>query len=315
MGITIEGIKKAQKIISQYVIKTPLIYSGYFSELSSNNVYLKLENFQITGSFKIRGAMNKLCCIEPETGKKGIITRSAGNHGKAVAYGCKLKGYPCTIVMPYSSPDNKIAAIKELGAKIIFHDDIKTLHIKTDEIARNEGLTFIHSYDDPAIIAGQGTVALEIIQDLPQVDAAVMGIGGGGLIGGVSTALKSLKPGSIIIGVEPEGAATMTEGLKAGKPTVPSKIDTIADGLKPPNAGQLNIEIAKKLVDQVILLPDHEIITAVKILLNEAKILAEPAGAAALSLLINNKLDLKGKNIVFIISGGNLDLQRLKSWI
>ncbi|MBI4242751.1 MAG: threonine/serine dehydratase [Planctomycetes bacterium] len=314
MSISLSDIRKAKETIKPYISKTPLLLSDQLSGLFKTSIFLKCESLQKTGSFKIRGAANRLSQLTKEEASKGVITSSAGNHGRAVAYYCKLKNISCTVVMPSSSPKNKVQAIQELGATVTLHEHRPTMFERTEQIRSERNLTFIHSYDDPYIIAGQGTVGLEIYDDLPDADMIIAGVGGGGLISGTAVALKSLNSKIKIIGVEPEGAATLTEGLKKGAQVTLSKIETIVDGLSPPNAGKLNIEISKKFVDDVILVSDNQIIDAVKLLLDKAKLFVELAGAAGIAAILSGKVK-PGKKTVVILSGGNLDLDRLKSWI
>lgn len=315
MRVGLNDIKMARQAIAPYINRTPLAFSKYFSDVTGSNVWLKFECVQKTGSFKIRGAMNKVSSLPRDEGMRGVITCSAGNHGQAVAYSCKVKGYPCTVVMPSGSPHNKVAATEGYGAKVVLHNDELTLFERTEEIRKERNLTFVHSFNDPYVIAGQGTVALEIMEERPEIEAVVASVGGGGLISGAATAVKAIKPSAKVIGVEPVGAQTMTMALKQGRPVKLDSIETLADGLTPAITGDMNLEIVRTNVDEIALVTDEEIVGAIKMILERTKYLVEPAGAASLAALITGKVRLPGKNVAVILSGGNLDLNRLKAWI
>lgn len=276
---------------------------------------MKAELFQKTGSFKPRGAVNKLMHLSAEEKARGIVTVSAGNHAQAVAYACAMEKIPCTVVMPVSAPRSKLDATRGYGATVILHEDMRTIFERVEEVRREHNATFLHPFDDPDVIAGQGTLGLEIHEDVSDADTVVVGIGGGGVISGIATALKQLNPGVRIIGVEPVGAAAMTRALAEGKPVRLEKIETVADGLSAPYAGERNLEIVRRHVDDVVLVTDDEIIGAVKLLLERAKLLVEPAGAAGTAALLNGKIPGAGKKTVLLLSGGNLSLDRLKPWL
>src|SRR3972149_3328838 len=231
-------IREAQHLIRPYLHHTPVFTSLYLGSQTGCKVFLKAELFQKTGSFKPRGAINKLMHFTPEEKAKGIVTVSAGNHAQAVAYATSLEKIPCVVVMPATAPQNKLDATRGYGAKVILHEDMRTIFERTEEVRKENDSILLHPFDDPDVIAGQGTVGLEIYEDLPDVDVAVVGIGGGALISGIAIALKGLNPRIRIVGVEPEGAPTMTRALKEGKPVRLEKIETVAGGLAAPYVGE-----------------------------------------------------------------------------
>lgn len=313
--ISLDRIREARRLIAPYTHRTPMFSSRYLSGETGTEVYLKAELFQKTGSFKPRGAVNKLMHLSAEEKARGIVTVSAGNHAQAVAYACAMEKIPCTVVMPVSAPRSKLDATRGYGATVILHEDMRTIFERVEEVRREHNATFLHPFDDPDVIAGQGTLGLEIHEDVSDADTVVVGIGGGGVISGIATALKQLNPGVRIIGVEPVGAAAMTRALAEGKPVRLEKIETVADGLSAPYAGERNLEIVRRHVDDVVLVTDDEIIGAVKLLLERAKLLVEPAGAAGTAALLNGKIPGAGKKTVLLLSGGNLSLDRLKPWL
>jgi threonine dehydratase len=221
----------------------------------------------------------------------------------------------CWVVMPTSAPQIKLDATRGYGATVVLHEDRRTLFERCEELRVETGATFLHPFDDEDVIAGQATVGLEILEDVPDVDAIIVGIGGGGLISGVATAVKQKNPSVRVFGVEPEGAPAMKLALQAGKPVKLEKLETVADGLAAPYAGTRNLEIVQQNVDDVVLIPDSPIIESLKILLERSKLLVEPAGAASVAALLSGKINLTGKKVVAILSGGNLDIGRLGSWL
>ncbi len=289
--------------------------SGYLSSQTGREVILKAELFQKTGSFKPRGAINKLKHLSVAEKAKGIVTVSAGNHAQAAAFAAGMEGLPCWVVMPTSAPQNKLVATRGYGATVILHEDRRTLFERCEELRQETGAALLHPFDDEDVIAGQGTVGLEILEDVPDVDVILVGIGGGGLISGIASAVKSRKPGVRVIGVEPEGAAAMKSALQKGEPVRLEKIETVADGLAAPYAGSRNLEIVQAYVDDVVLVPDSAIIEAVKILLERSKLLVEPAGAAGIAALMSGKISTAGNKVVAVLSGGNLDISRLQFWL
>ena len=315
MTISIEDLHRAHKIIKDSVVTTPLHYSPYLSKRTDNEVYLKLENLQRTGSFKARGACNVISQLDAEAKKKGVITCSAGNHGQAIAYACSLEGIRCVVVMPESSPKNKADLTREHNGEVIFHEDLNTLFDFAHSVAAERNLQFVHSFDHEHVIAGQGTVGLEILEQLPDVEVIATGVGGGGLLSGLAIAVSGSDPKVQLYGIEPVNAATMTAALKAGKPVTPECMDSLADGLKPPHVGVRNLDIVQRAQAKIVLVEDEEIVEALRITLDRVKILLEPAGAAVIAALLNKKIPIVSKKIALVCSGGNLCMSRLKEWI
>lgn len=313
--VTFDEILKAQTLIKPYVHRTPVFTSKYLGLRSGARVVLKAELFQKTGSFKPRGAINKLKHLTLEEKSRGIVTVSAGNHAQAVAFAAAMENIPCAVVMPATAPPNKVNATQGYGAEVILHADLRTIFDRCEEVRAERRATLLHPFDDPQVIAGQGTVGLEIWEDVPDAEMAFVGIGGGALISGIALALKHKNPSIRIIGVEPEGAPTMLRALAEGRPVRLEKIETVADGLAAPYVGKLNLEIVQKYVDEIVTVSDSEMIEAIKILLERAKLLVEPAGAAPAAALLSRKVPVEGKKVVLVLSGGNLDLGRLKGWL
>jgi len=243
-----------------------------------------------------------------------VAISKRGNHAQAVAFAASMQKIPCAIVMPVNAPRAKLDATRGYGATVILHEDMRTIFDRTEEVRKERGAILLHPFDDPDVIAGQGTVGLEIFEDVPDVETVVVGIGGGALISGIATALKNLNPRIRVIGVEPQGAAGMTRALAEGKPVRLEKIDTIADGLAAPYAGQLGLEAIRKYVDDVVIVNDQQIIEALKLLLERTKLVVEPAGAASAAALLNGKIHNPGKTVL-VLSGGNLSLDLLKNWL
>ena len=310
---TIDDIRAAAVRIAPHLHHTPLLGSHSLSELTGYKLSFKCENLQKTGSFKPRGAVNRIATLDPEAANRGIITISAGNHAQGVAYAAARLGIKAVVVMPETAVASKVEATRSYGAECILHGDVHSAFEKLQEVQQDRGLTLVHPFDDPMLIAGQGTVGLELLEkDGAPFDAVVVGVGGGGLIAGVATALSSLAPETRVFGVEPEGAATMTLALAAGSVVRLDDLNTIADGLAPPFVGELNLAVVEHLVESVVRVTDVEIRYAMALLLERMKLLVEPAGAAALAALMNGKIPVEhGTRVAVILSGGNVDVQRL----
>ena len=310
---TIDDIRAAAVRIAPHLHHTPLLGSHSLSELTGYKLSFKCENLQKTGSFKPRGAVNRIATLDPEAANRGIITISAGNHAQGVAYAAARLGIKAFVVMPETAVASKVVATRSYGAECILHGDVHSAFEKLQEVQQDRGLTLVHPFDDPMLIAGQGTVGLELLEkDGAPFDAVVVGVGGGGLIAGVATALSSLAPETRVFGVEPEGAATMTLALAAGSVVRLDDLNTIADGLAPPFVGELNLAVVEHLVESVVRVTDIEIRYAMALLLERMKLLVEPAGAAALAALMNGKIPVeRGTRVAVILSGGNVDVQRL----
>jgi threonine dehydratase len=312
--IGLKEILEARQVISGKVHRTPSITATLLGKQFGVDLYFKAEVFQRTGSFKPRGALNKLYSLSENEKDRGVITISAGNHAAGIAYAASLLGIDATVVMPEGAPKSKIDATQGYGATVVLHGDVKGLLSKSQEIQKERNLTFVHPFDDLRVIAGQGTVGLEIVEDVPAPDVVVVPIGGGGLISGVATAIKESNPSVKVIGVEPTGADTMTQSLKQNRPVHPEVINTIADGLAAPFVGEHNLAHVQRYVDEVVLVTDEEMSQAMGLILERCKILTEPAGAAAFAALMHQKFAVKkGARVVCILSGGNVDLSRLKT--
>ncbi|MDQ3960883.1 MAG: threonine ammonia-lyase [Thermoproteota archaeon] len=311
----IEDIVNAQKLLTGTVRKTPLQTSRTFSGLAGTNLFLKLECLQVTGSFKVRGAFVKISRLSDKQAGHGVIAASAGNHAQGVAYAAMIKKIPCTIVMPETASPAKVAATRSYGAKVIRrganYDDAWEA---TQEIAKAEGMTIIHAFDDPDIIAGQGTIGLELVEDLPDVDRIYLPVGGGGLAAGVAIAVKSRKPNVRIIGVESKAFPAMKESLAKGSLQCIKRGYSIADGIAVKQPGELTREILSKYIEDIVLIDDTSIVKTMFLMMERAKLVAEPAGAASLAYLLSNGGSYSGSNkdnVATIISGGNVDMYLL----
>ena len=310
---TLADVRAARERIRGVAHETPITPSTTFSERTGAEVWLKLENLQRTGSFKLRGALNKLASLTEEERARGVIAASAGNHAQGVALAAKLSGVPAVIVMPERAPTTKAEAVRGYGAELLLHGkDYNEAEAKARELAQERGLAFVHAYDDPAIIAGQGTLALEIIEELPDVETIVVGVGGGGLIAGISLAAKALKPDVRIVAVEPSGAAKLPESLRKGRVESLASVKTIADGLATRRAGALPFEAIRQHVDEVVQVEDDEIAMAILLLLERAKTLVEGAGAVGLAALLGGRFQVRpNEKVCVLLSGGNIDVTLL----
>ena len=312
--LTLESFEQASEIVKQVTQETKLIKSSYFSELTGNKVYLKPENMQRTGAYKVRGAYYKISTLSDEERNKGLITASAGNHAQGVAYAAHKYGVKAVIVMPTTTPLIKVERTKSYGAEVILHGDVyDEACAHALELAEKEGYTFIHPFDDPAVATGQGTIAMEIVQELPLVDYILVPIGGGGLATGVSTLAKLLNPKIKVIGVEPAGAACMKASLEAGKVVSCDHVSTIADGTAVQTPGKIIFPYVQENLDDIITVEDEELIPCFLDLLENHKMLAENSGLLTIAAL--KHLDVKNKKVVSIISGGNMDVITIASLV
>ena len=310
----LEAFIKAKEKLSKVLLETHLIYSPIFSKESGNKVFIKPENLQKTGSFKIRGAYNKISNLTDAEKKRGVIASSAGNHAQGVAYGAKESGIKAVIVMPKSTPLIKVESTKQYGAEVILHGDVyDDAYKKAKELEEKESYVFVHPFNDEDVLDGQGTIALEILEELPETDIILVPIGGGGLISGIACAAKILKPEIKIIGVEPEGAASAYEAIKENKVVELKEANTIADGTAVKKIGDLNFEYIKKYVDEIITVSDYELMEAFLLLVEKHKIIAENSGI--LSVAATKKIKEKNKKVVSVISGGNIDVLMISSMI
>ncbi len=310
--VSLDDIRGAQRAIAPYIHRTPTVTATALGRRIGAHLYLKAELFQKTGSFKPRGAVNKLRSLSDEEKARGVITISAGNHAQGVAYAASILGIAATVVMPEAAVRSKVEATRGYGAEVILHGTGKDLLPKCMELQAERNLTFVHPFDDPFVIAGQGTVGQEILDDVIAPDLVVVPVGGGGLISGVAAAVKQRNPGIRVVGVEPAGAAVMTESLRTGEPAHWDTLNTIADGLAAPFVGELNLRHVQRFVDEVVLVTDDEIAEALRLIAERAKLLAEPSGAAAYAALLAGKIAVpEGSEVVAIVSGGNVDRSRL----
>jgi len=311
MNPTYDEIQNANSLRGNEVRKTALVYSPTFSSITGSQIYLKTEFQQKTGSFKIRGAYYKIKLLSHDEKKQGVVAASAGNHAQGVAFASSLEKIPCTIVMPKNASPSKVAATKGYGANVILeginYDEAST---KAKEISQKTGATMIHAFDDPEIIAAQGVIGLEILEDLPDVDEVYVPIGGGGLAAGVLIAIKEKNPNIKIIGVQSKSFPSMYESIKNGTLTACDGARTIADGISVKIPGQITFSIIKELIDDVVLVDDSEIIKAMFLLMERMKFVVEPAGVVGLAYLISAKPS-PGKKVVTILSGGNVDMYLL----
>ncbi len=314
---TLREIENASKVIRDAIHVTPMLHSQTFSTMTGANVYLKPENLQRAGSFKVRGATYKLSQLSERERRHGVIATSMGNHAQAVAIAAQSLGTSATIVMPEQAPLVKVMATQGYGARVVLHgatfDDALAY---ARELQAATGAIFVHAFDDPDIIAGQGTLGLEILSQVPSVDALIVPIGGGGLISGIAIAARALKPDITIIGVEAEGAASCRVSLDAGELRTLPHISTIADGIALKRPGELTFPIIQQLVDEVVTVKDEETIRAILLLQERCKLQVEGAGAVSLAALLHpGLLNLTGKEVVVLLSGGNIDMNLLGGFI
>ena len=312
--LTLKEFKEARNVLSGVIRDTNLLYSPAFSKATGNNVYIKPENMQVTGAYKIRGAYYKISTLSEEEKAKGLVTASAGNHAQGVAYAAQQAGVSATIVMPTTTPLVKVNNTKDYGAKVVLHgetfDDAAEL---AAQLSEEEGLTYVHPFNDPAIATGQGTISYEIFQDLPDVDVILVPIGGGGLATGVSTLAKLLNPNVTVIGVEPTGAASMKASLDAGHVVTLDKVETIADGVAVKTPGDLIFPYIQKNIDDIITIDDDELVDAFLDMMEKHKMIVENAGLLPIAAL--SHLNCKGKNVVPVLSGGNMDVITVASLV
>jgi threonine dehydratase len=312
--LTLKKFEEAYEKVQEVIIPTKLMKSDYLSEQTGNQVYLKPENMQLTGAYKIRGAYYKTSTLSPEERAKGLITASAGNHAQGVAYAAKAFGVPATIVMPTTTPLMKVNRTKAYGAEVILKGDVfDEASEYALELAQKRGMTFVHPFDDLDVATGQGSIAMEIFKELPTVDIILVPIGGGGLATGVSALAKFLNPNITVIGVEPAGAACMKASLEAGQVTTVESVNTIADGTAVKTPGKKIFPYIQQNLDDIITIEDEELVAAFLDLIENHKMLAENSGLLTVAAL--KHLDVTGKKVVSIISGGNMDVITLASLV
>ena len=312
--LTLKEFKEARGVLSGVIRNTSLVYSPALSKATGNQIYIKPENMQVTGAYKIRGAYYKISTLSDEEKARGLVTASAGNHAQGVAYAAQAAGVSATIVMPTTTPLVKVNNTKDYGAKVVLHgetfDDAAELAAKLSE---EEGLTYVHPFNDPAIATGQGTISYEIFQDLPDVDVILVPIGGGGLATGVSTLAKLLNPNVTVIGVEPSGAASMKASLDAGHVVTLDRVETIADGVAVKTPGDQIFPYIQKNIDDIITIPDDELVDAFLDMMEKHKMIVENAGLLPIAAL--SHLKCRGKNVVPVLSGGNMDVITVASLV
>ena len=310
--LTIDTFEEAAKAVKEVTQPTPLVHSNHFSKATGNEVYLKPENMQRTGAYKVRGAYYKIGTLTDEERQRGLITASAGNHAQGVAYAARKYGVRAVIVMPTTTPLIKVERTKELGAEVVLAGDVyDESYERAMRLAEEEGLTFIHPFDDPAVATGQGTIAMEIVQELPLVDCILAPVGGGGLITGVATLAKLLNPRIRVIGVEPEGAACMKASLEAGHVVKLPSVNTIADGTAVMEPGATVFPYVQQYVDDLVTVSDDEIIVAFLDMVENHKMVVENSGLLTVAAL--KQLKPEGKKVVAILSGGNMDVITMSS--
>jgi threonine dehydratase len=309
--LSVADIATARERIAARVHRTPTMSASTIGEMLGLRLYLKAELFQKTGSFKIRGVFNKLLTLPSDDSRRGLVSLSAGNHAAALAYGATAVGARATIVMPRNAVRSKIEATRAYGGEVVLTDGslLDALH----DLMASRRLTLIHPFDDLAIMAGQGTVGLEVLEDVPDLDAVIVPVGGGGLISGIAAAVKSARPKVRVIGVEPTGADGVSRGLAAGRPVTLDRTTTIADGLAAPFAGEHTLRHIRQLVDDIVLVDDEAIVAGLRLIMQRCKLAAEPSGAAPLAALLSEALSLPRASVVAcMVSGGNVDLDTLK---
>ena len=314
LNLTLRDYEDARARIAPYIKRTPLLTSRQLSELTGFDIRLKAENFQTVGSYKIRGPLNKFAQMSEEDKRRGVVCSSAGNHAQGVALAARIYGIRAVVCMATNATPAKIAATRAYGAEVVLHGNIwDEANEKAKELVRDEGLTYVHPFDDAQLIAGQGTLGLEIVQDWPEVDAVVVPIGGGGLIAGVSMAVKAFNPKIKVIGVESSDGPAMKASVDAGSlQTIDCR--TVIDGLRVRRAGELNFSVVQRYVDEIVTLPDREIFDAMLWVMERCKLVIEGAAAAPVAALMHGLVKLPaGSRVAAVLSGGNVNLDQLRS--
>lgn len=321
LPVTINDVEEARSVLAdpleRGIIKdTPTVHSEPLTERTGGEVFLKLENLQRTGSFKVRGAYNKIASLPPEDRKQGVVCASAGNHAQGVALAARDLDVSALICMPEDAPLSKIQATRRLGAEVVLEgDDYNAAYARARELEDERGLAFVHPYDDPAVIAGQGTIGLELIDKLDALDTVLVGVGGGGLAVGIGVAIKAHDPSIDVIGIEPTGANALGLSLDAGERVTLSEVDTIADGLATRSCGALTFDLAKQVLDEVVTVDDDAIARSILHLLEKEKSLVEGAGAVGPAALLEAEIGVDDRTVACVISGGNIDVTLLENII
>ncbi|MBI2855385.1 MAG: threonine ammonia-lyase [Chloroflexi bacterium] len=307
-ALSLEDIRRARSTISHMVHQTPLLSAQSLGQMAGCQLFLKAENLQRAGSFKIRGASNRMSQLASDVAARGVIAASAGNHAQGVALAARHLGIPCTIVMPAAASIPKVEATRGYGAEVILRgDSFDQAQRLAQRLARERGLTYIHAFDDPAVIAGQGTIGLELLQQMPDLDTVVVPVGGGGLIAGIALAIKETRPSVAVVGVQATAAAAFADSYRARRRIAVKSGSTVADGIAVGTPGRLTLPLVARYVDDVVTVDEEEITQAMVLLLERSKLLVEGAGAVGLAALLGGKLRATGKKVAVVLSGGNVD--------
>jgi threonine dehydratase len=312
VSLTLSDILTARERLRDSIYYTPCPHSQMLTALTGQQIYLKLENLQMTGSFKERGALNRIAVLTPQQASRGVIAASAGNHAQGVAYHATKRAIRSLIVMPLTTPLVKVTATREFGAEVLLHGaNYDEAFAEAMRLCDEQGLTFIHPFDDTDVMAGQGTIGLELLEQVPQLDAVVVPIGGGGLIGGIACAIKESRPSIRIVGVQTARLPSMAVAVEAHEPITIEPATTIADGIAVRRAGKLTLPVVEKYVDEIVTVDEDEIASAILMLLEREKTLAEGAGAAALAALLQHRTSLEAAHVAVLVCGGNIDVTLL----
>ena len=314
LPLPLDVFDEAYQLVAPHTYRTPLLTSRTLSEVSGFDVRLKAEIFQRTGSYKIRGPLNKLTKLTDEERKRGVVCSSAGNHAQGLALAARIYGIPAVVVMAENATPSKVAATRGYGAEVVHYGSIwDDANEKAKQLVRERGLTYVHPFDDLDLIAGQGTVGLEILRDWPEVDVIVVPIGGGGLISGIAMAAKAIKPAMRIIGVESSGAPGMRDSVAAGRVVTLDRVDCIIDGLRVKRVGETTFEVVRRVVDEIVTLPDEQIFEAMIWTMSRAKLVVEGAAAASVGALLQGLITVPpGSKVACVLSGGNVNLDQIR---
>ena len=314
LPLPLDVFDEAYQLVAPHTYRTPLLTSRTLSEVSGFDVRLKAEIFQRTGSYKIRGPLNKLTKLTDEERKRGVVCSSAGNHAQGLALAARIYGIPAVVVMAENATPSKVAATRGYGAEVVHYGSIwDDANEKAKQLVRERGLTYVHPFDDLDLIAGQGTVGLEILRDWPEVDVIVVPIGGGGLISGIAMAAKAIKPAMRIIGVESSGAPGMRDSVAAGRVVTLDRVDCIIDGLRVKRVGETTFEVVRRVVDEIVTLPDEQIFEAMIWTMSRAKLVVEGAAAASVAALLQGLITVPpGSKVACVLSGGNVNLDQIR---
>ena len=314
LPLGLDVFEAAYHHVASHIHRTPLLSSRMLSERTGFNVRLKAEMFQRTGSYKIRGPLNKFMSLSEEERRRGVVCSSAGNHAQGVALAARIHGIHAVVVMAENATPSKVEATRGYGAEVVLHGTIwDEANEKAKELVRDRGLTYVHPFDDLQLIAGQGTLGLEIVRDWPDVDVIVVPIGGGGLISGVAMAAKAIKPSIKVIGVESSGAPGMRDSVRAGAVVTLDRVDCVIDGLRVKRVGETTFEVVRRMVDEIVTLPDERIFEAMLWIMSHAKLVVEGAAAAPVGALLEGLVSAPaGSNVVCVLSGGNVNLDQLR---